>query len=40
VATVRQKGQGKVVRFYDLRYAGPEGESWAAVEMLVEERER
>ena len=40
VVTVRQKGQGKVVRFYDLRYAGPEGESWAAVEMLVEERER
>ena len=33
VAIVRQEGQGEVVRFYDLRYAGPVGESWAAVDV-------
>jgi inner membrane protein len=33
VAVVRREGQGEVVRFYDLRYAGPEGKSWAAIEL-------
>jgi inner membrane protein len=35
VAVVRGDHSGPVVRLYDLRYAGPEGGSWAAVEVQV-----
>ena len=38
VAVVRPGGRGLVVRLYDLRYAGPDGQSWAAVEIPVETR--
>ena len=38
VAVVRPGGPGLVVRLYDLRYAGPDGPSWAAVEIPVETR--
>ncbi len=34
-AVVRPGNPGTVVRLYDLRYAGPAGESWAAVEISV-----
>jgi hypothetical protein len=40
VAVVRREGQGEVVRFYDLRYAGPEGKSWAAVDVKSVKSER
>jgi inner membrane protein len=39
-ATVREEDSGVVVRFYDLRYAGPEGSSFAAVEVSRKQRER
>jgi inner membrane protein len=39
-ATVREGDSGVVVRFYDLRYAGPEGNSFAAVDVDVKQRER
>ena len=32
-AVLHQDARGEVVRLYDLRYAGPEGSSWAAVEI-------
>ncbi len=35
-AVVRPGNPGTVVRLYDLRYAGPAGESWAAVEISVQ----
>jgi inner membrane protein len=35
VAVVHQNARGEIVRLYDLRYAGPEGRSWAAVEIPV-----
>jgi inner membrane protein len=34
-AVARPGNPGTVVRLYDLRYAGPAGESWAAVEITV-----
>jgi hypothetical protein len=35
---VREGDSGVVVRLYDLRYAGPEGDSFAAVEIGLRER--
>jgi inner membrane protein len=37
-AAVREGDSGVVVRLYDLRYAGPEGDSFAAVEIGLRER--